>query len=223
MPGKQHKPPTPRGILFDLDGTLVDSLVDIANACNHCLELLGIAPRPINDYRHLVGEGIPRLCQRAIGDSHPRLLGRLEELMRARYRAFPQVETRPYPGIEALVAALRDRHIPLGVLSNKPHELTAPMTASFWGDGVFAFVQGYDGENRRKPDPHHLLRFAELIGCRAKEVWLVGDTGVDIETAANAAANGIAVTWGFRPREELVDAGAKWLIDTPADLLALLS
>ncbi|MGE3182057.1 MAG: HAD family hydrolase [Phycisphaerae bacterium] len=217
------KPPPPRAILFDLDGTIVDSLLDIANACNHCLELLGLPPRPIDDFRHLVGEGIPKLCQRAIGSTHPHLLGRLEELMRARYRAVPLVHTAPYAGIEAVVESLVARGMPLGVLSNKPHELTVKVTAAFWTAQSFPWVQGYDGEAYRKPDPYHLLRYANEQGIAPAEIWLVGDTPTDIETARRAGANCIAVTWGFRPRGELEESGATWLIDRPHELLEFLS
>lgn len=214
--------PPASAVLFDLDGTLVDSLRDIASACNFGLELLGLPPRPIPDYRHLVGEGVPALCKRAIGADHPEFVERLAELTRARYRVDPLVHTRPYAGMCELVDSLRTLGLPLGVLSNKPHELTVPVVREFWQDGVFDFVQGYDCEAHRKPSPHHVKRFCARIGVAADRVWLVGDTPTDLQTARAAGAACVCVTWGFRPVEELRAAGAEWLVRSPEELSVLV-
>lgn len=250
-------PPAPAAILFDLDGTLIDSLQDIAEANNHCLELLGLQTRPMDEYRHLVGEGLPRLAQRCIGQTQPWLVDRLAELTRARYRARPLLHTRPYagmmqlikklsggvsPGTDAGSRARADRkstlsdsanrmfalsnqksRLPLGVLSNKPHELTVPIVNAFWPAGTFAFLQGYDVEEHRKPSPHHVQRFCEAVRQPAAKVWLIGDTPTDLETARRAGATCVCVTWGFRPREELVDNGGQWLVDDADQLLQLIS
>jgi phosphoglycolate phosphatase len=172
----------------------------------------------MDDFRHLVGEGIPKLAERALGATHPWLVARLAELTRARYRVQPCVHTRPYAGIVELVAALRERGIPMGVVSNKSHELTVPIVRRFWPGGEFRFVQGYDYEERRKPSPFHLLRFCEAVGQPPERVWLVGDTPTDIETARRAGATCIAVTWGFRPLEELLAAGARHVVNSPQEI-----
>ena len=174
----------------------------------------------MDDFRHLVGEGIPKLAERAIGATHPWLVERLAGLTLARYRAFPCRFTRPYAGIPEIVNALQAR-LPLGVLSNKPHELTVPIVDGFWPRETFRFVQGYDLEERRKPDPYHVLRFCETVGVPPAATWLIGDTPTDVETARRAGATCIAVTWGFRPRSELTAAGAQWLINQPDELLEL--
>ena len=121
--------------IFDLDGTLVDSLRDIAEALNECLGLLGLPTHPIDRYRHMVGEGIPKLCERAVGASHPHLVNRLIELARPRYRTRPLRHSRPYPGVVELVERLRQVGLRLSVLSNKPHDMTVSMIEALWPDG----------------------------------------------------------------------------------------
>jgi len=217
--GAQLKPlPTPRACIFDLDGTLVDSLEDIAQSINHCLTLLGLPTRPVSEYRYLVGEGVPRLCQKAIGESAPHLVPRLTELGRAVYRTRILDCTRPYPGVPELITRLRARGIPLAVLSNKPHELTCRIIRRFWPDDAFACVQGYTIESERKPSPHHALRIATQLGVSPADLWIIGDTSTDVATATASGAVPIGVTWGFRPREELAAAGARLIVDRPEEL-----
>lgn len=218
-------PPTvksPTLCIFDLDGTLVDSLQDIAEALNECLELLGLAPRPIADYRHMVGEGIPKLCQRAVGAAHPHLVNRLAELARARYRVRQLRHTRPFAGVPELLDRLGLHGVRLAVLSNKPHEMTRTIVHAFWPENTFACVQGYVEEEFRKPDPHYLRRISEEVGASAAETCLIGDTPTDIETARRGGVRGVGVTWGFRLREDLAEAGADCVIDEPAELLTAL-
>ncbi len=208
----------PRALIFDLDGTLVNSLRDIAEALNECLELLGLEPHPLDDYRYMVGEGVPTLCQRAIGAHHGHLVGRLTELARARYRARPLRYTRPYPRVEAMVARLRDRGLRLGVLSNKPHEMTTRIVRTFWPDHQFAAIQGYVEEGFRKPSPHYALRLCDTLGIPPAQTWIVGDTPTDVETARRAGMPSLGVTWGFRTRADLEAAGADRIIDSPDEL-----
>jgi phosphoglycolate phosphatase len=208
----------PHACIFDLDGTLVDSLRDVGEALNDCLELLGLPPRPLNDYRYMVGEGIPTLCQRAIGDTHPHLVARLAELARARYRAQPIAHTYPYAGVSDLVQRLRDQGVKLAVLSNKPHELTVRVVQAFWRDSQFTRIQGYVREEHRKPDPFHVFETCAALGVRPAETWLIGDTPTDVQAAERSGTTCIAVTWGFRTRADLEAAGAKWIVDTPAEI-----
>lgn len=207
--------------VWDLDGTLVDSLRDIAEAANGALELLGLPTRPVDDYRYLVGEGVPKLCSRLLGDQQPELLGRLIELTRARYRARPLVYTRPYPGVPEAVERLRAGGWKLAVLSNKPHALTLRVVRAFWPDD-FDAIQGYTAEALRKPDPTQLLRLCERLCVPAEQAVLVGDTPTDIETGRRAGLRAIGITWGFRTREDLTAAGAGEIVDTPAELLGRL-
>lgn len=219
MPTRTLAPP--QLIIFDLDGTLVDSLRDIADALNHCLELLGLSPRPADEFRYMVGEGVPVLCERAVGPTRPHLVGRLTELARAFYRARPLRHTRPYPGIPDLVAALVARQLPLAVLSNKPHDMTVDLVHAFWPDGAFRVVRGYTLESLRKPDPTQALEICRQLGAAPQATWLVGDTPTDIQTARRAGMRAVAAAWGFRPADDLADADR--VIHRPRQLVELLA
>ncbi len=204
--------------MLDLDGTLVDSLGDIAAALNHCLELLGLETFPIQSYRYMVGEGVPKLCERALGQTHPHLVGRLAELVRPYYRTRVVDQTRPYPGVVELVERLRSAGVRLAVLSNKPHELTVRVVRTFWPNSTFDVIQGYLEEQHRKPSPYYLERICETLGVRPADTWMVGDTPTDIATAQAAGAVGVGVAWGFRPRADLEAAGADLVVDHPDEL-----
>jgi phosphoglycolate phosphatase len=210
--------PPPRACIFDLDGTLVDSLRDVAESLNDCLELLGLPPHPIPSYRYMAGEGIPTLCQRAVGRTAPHLVARLGELARAVYRTRAVRHTRPYPGVPQLVERARTRGIRLGVLTNKPHELALRVVAAFWPDPCFDAVYGYIEEEHRKPSPHYLRRICAELAVQPADTWVIGDTPTDVETARAAGAIAVGVGWGFRPRADLEAAGAQFVVDRPDEL-----
>jgi phosphoglycolate phosphatase len=204
--------------VFDLDGTLVNSLRDIAESLNECLELLGLPQRPVDDYRFMVGEGLPVLCRKAIGATHPQYVERLIELARARYRTRCLKHTRPYAGLVELTERLRARGAKLAVLSNKPHDMTVSITRHLFGHDLFDAISGYVVELLRKPNPEALWRICDPLHIRAAQTCLIGDTRIDIETARRAGARSIGVTWGFRPRDELAAAGADLIVDEPAEI-----
>jgi phosphoglycolate phosphatase len=208
---------SPKACIFDLDGTLVDSLRDIAEALNDCMGLLGIPPRPVEDYRYMVGEGVPMLCRRVIGNTHPHLVPRLTDLARAFYRVRPLEHTKPYPGVGELAERFRRKGVRLAVLSNKPHELTEKVTRVFWPD-TFELIQGFLNEEHRKPSPHYALQICENLGVSPADTWVIGDTPTDIMTAKRAGATSIGVTWGFRTRADLEAAGADRIVDRPEEI-----
>lgn len=211
--------PVPQACVFDLDGTLVDSLVDVAESLNHCLELLGLPPRSLQECRYMVGEGVPRLCQRAVGASFPHLVDRLADLVRAHYRTRMTRHTRPYSGVPQLIERLRGHGVrALGVLSNKPHEMTVRVVDAFWPRGTFDRVQGFVDERHRKPSPHYLFQMCDAFAVAIRHTWMIGDTPTDVETARVAGAVAIGVTWGFRTRADLAAAGAHRIVDHPDDL-----
>lgn len=213
----QKSLPPPAACIFDLDGTLVDSLQDIAEAANECLELLGIPPRPIADYRYLVGEGVPMLVQRLLGESHPHYVARCTELLRPAYRTRALRHTRPYAGVAELVARMHGRGVPLAVLSNKPHDMTVRIVRTFWPE-AFAAVQGYVDERYRKPSPHHAREICAALGVAPAATWVIGDTPTDVATARALGGVAIGVTWGFRTRADLAAAGADRIVDRPDEL-----
>lgn len=210
--------PEPGACIFDLDGTLVDSLQDIAEAFNECLEILGLPVYPAASYRYMVGEGIPRLCERAIGRTSPHLLPRLADLAMAFYRTRVVRHTRPYAGVPELVARLRARNVRLAVLSNKPHDMTLRVVRAFWPADTFGAIYGYAEEQHRKPSPFYILRICEELGIAPADTWVVGDTPTDIEAARAGGAVPIGVTWGFRTRADLEAAGARHIVSHPGEL-----
>ncbi len=210
------------GIVFDLDGTLADTLPDIAGAVNAGLVALGLPGCSIEQVRAWVGEGLPTLCARALGSRTDARLDRLVQLVTDHYAAHRLERTRPYPGIPQLLASLAADGVPMAVLTNKPHVHTVPIVEALFGAGPFVEVRGYQREERRKPDPGDLLEIAACMGLSPAAVLMVGDSATDMLTARNAGARPVGVTWGYRSREELLAAGAAHLIDRPAELLQLL-
>lgn len=205
-------------MVFDLDGTLINSLGDIANALNARLELLGLPQRSLSELRYMVGEGFPRLCERAIGETAPELVPRLIELARAHYRTRLVEASHPYAGIRELIDYLTETDIPLCVLSNKPHPLTVRVVNILWPEQPFRLVFGHGTRFERKPDPGQLLQICADLGVAPQQTWMVGDTPTDILTAQAAGAIGIGVTWGFRTHSELIAAGAEYIVDHPSEL-----
>ncbi len=210
------------GVVFDLDGTLADTLPDIAGAVDAGLTALGLPGCSIAQVRAWVGEGLPTLCARALGSRTDAPLDRLVQLVTEHYTAHRLDRTRPYPGVVELLASLSGAGIPMAVLTNKPQIHTGPIVEALFGAGLFMEVRGYQREERRKPDPRDLLEIAAGMGLPPAAVLMVGDSSTDIRTARNAGARPVGVTWGYRSRDELLAAGAAQLIDRPDELLSLL-
>jgi phosphoglycolate phosphatase len=214
-----------RAFLFDLDGTLLDSLVDIADAMNDALAEANWPTHPLALYRESVGEGVEALARRvappAVAEGDPRRVA-----LTARYQAIYAGRltraTKPYPGVPELVAALRGRGLPLGVLSNKPDAATRLLVDTFFEAGSFAAVRGQRPGVPRKPDPSAALALAAELGVPPAEVAFVGDTAVDMRTARAAGMVAVGVSWGFRPGE-LREAGAELIVDAPSALASLAS
>jgi phosphoglycolate phosphatase len=220
MTPDQAMPRPPVAILLDLDGTLVDSLEDIADAMNATLREAGMPTHATETYRGFVGHGLAALvrCAMAPGGDHAALLASA----RARYEAHCVDRTRPYPSVPGMLAELRRRDIPLAVLSNKPHSMTQRVVRELLADTSFAVVMGDTPGTPRKPDPTGALGIARTLGVDASHCWLVGDSAVDLETAGAAQMVGIGVTWGFRPLEELRAAEPAALVDSPEALVRLV-
>ncbi len=210
-----------RAVVFDLDGTLVDSLADIRRVMNEALTIEGFSPFCMEDYRRSVGEGVERLVALLLGpEAAPEALTRVAQNFR---RIYPQqllVHTRPYPGIETLLEALSARSVPLAVLSNKPDEETRSIVHQLF-PGHFRAVVGQRSGRPRKPDPSPAFEVAAALDVDPGACFLVGDTPVDVHTALAAGMVPIGVSWGFRPVESLVALGA-FPLRGPMELLYLV-
>jgi len=210
------------GILFDLDGTLIDSLADLAAATNQALWELGLPQHPLPPFRQFVGNGARKLVERALPETHrePEIIDAALERMRATYAAGWANATAPYPGIPELLATLRDRHaLRIGVLSNKPDPFTQKMVAHFFADIPFDPIRGAFPDVPLKPDPSVAEHITGAWDCAASEILYVGDGAPDIRFAKNAGMPSLGVAWGFRGREELEREQADFVIDTVAEFL----
>lgn len=206
--------------LFDLDGTLLNTLEDIADAMNDALRSFSLPPRETGEYRFLVGNGVKVLAERAVGD-HPELAEQVRAAYQRRYETHLRVKTRPYDGMTETLRALSAAGIPLCVLSNKPDADTRKLIAECFPEIPFAHVQGQRSGVPRKPDPAAALAIADIVGVPPERMIYVGDSGVDMVCAGRAGMPAVGVLWGFRSREELAENGAAWLINRPEELLTI--
>jgi phosphoglycolate phosphatase len=209
-----------RGVIFDLDGTLLDSLADIGTAMNDALARHGLPPHPLSAYLQLVGEGIENLARRAAGEAAVDVAA-LVATYRAAYAVRLEQKTRPYAGIPELLDALAHRGLSLAVLSNKREDFTVELVKRQLNRWRFAAVRGERQGVPRKPDPKAALELAAELGLAPVEIAFVGDTAVDMKTAVAAGMLPVGVLWGFRGREELKGAGARHLFTAPAEVLSL--
>jgi phosphoglycolate phosphatase len=211
----------PAGVVFDLDGTLVDSRLDLAAAVNATRERLALAPLPVEAVAAMVGEGARNLLRRALpasldGDAFETALALFLDL----YYDCCLDATRAYPGIEEALAELYALY-PLAVLTNKPERHSRRILEGLGIAGRFGRLIGGDTLPVRKPDPAGLQRIAADWGTAVAQLLLVGDSRIDAETARAAGADLILVSWGFGRAEELVSTGA-CCVGSPADLVATL-
>jgi phosphoglycolate phosphatase len=210
------------GLIFDLDGTLVDSLLGIAASLNHALGSSGLPVHSNEAVRGFVGNGVKILIRRASpADADEALLDTIERDFKAHYDLSWQTGTIIYPGITELLEALQSRGYPLAVLSNKPHPFTVAMVSQLFPSVCFAAVLGQRPGIPHKPDPAGALEISAALGLSPADCWVIGDSTMDIETARNAGMRAVAVTWGFHDRERLLAAGADQLVDEPEELLEL--
>lgn len=212
-----------RAALFDLDGTLLDSLQDLAVAMNHALATQGLPVHPVASHRRFVGEGVRVFVARAV----PQGREDLHEAVLATYKAFYAEHmldhTRPYPGMREVLARLQGEGVKLAVLSNKPDAATRQLVEALLPDVRFGAVYGERTGVPRKPDPTAALGIAAELGVGPGDCAFIGDTAVDMDTARAAGMYGVGVTWGFRDVEELQAHGARALAHSSDELLQALA
>lgn len=211
-----------RAALFDLDGTLLDTLEDLASSMNAALEKNGFPRHPVERYRHFVGAGMRELARRALpsGVSEETVL-RLTDDMRAEYSRRWSDTTRPYPGIADMLDALAGAGIRLSVLSNKADDFTVMLCRRFLGAWNFEVVRGAVESIPRKPDPTAALMIARSMGIDPTQFVCLGDTGTDMAMARAAGMYPAGVLWGFRGADELTAGGARSLLERPEDIFHL--
>jgi phosphoglycolate phosphatase len=210
-----------RGVIFDLDGTLVDTLGDIAAAMNRTLATRGFPTHPLEAYRSFIGEGVHKLAERALPVEHQAERAAVLAAYQADYAQHLLASSTPYPGIPALLDALTAGGIPMTVLSNKPQAPTQTLVRALLGRWKFHAVAGERPGIPRKPDPAAALLLADAMGLSAADVSFVGDTLVDVSCARAAGMRPLGVLWGFRAAE--VAASGVPTVERPEELLPLLT
>jgi phosphoglycolate phosphatase len=214
-----------QAVLFDLDGTLLDTIEDLTDAMNAALHELGFPGHSVTACKTLVGEGIEHFARCALPAGEAENEGRvarLISLMRAEYRRRWSHKTRPYDGIPALLEELSVRGLKLAVLSNKADDFTRLMVAHYFPGTEFAAVVGARAGLARKPDAAPALEVAASLGVPPDKVLFLGDTKTDMATAVGAGMVPVGALWGFRSADELLASGARYLVSRPAELLGLI-
>ncbi|MBR1420778.1 MAG: HAD-IA family hydrolase [Selenomonadaceae bacterium] len=208
-----------RAAIFDLDGTLINSLEDLADSVNDMLNHFGFPTRSLEETRIAVGNGSRLLIKRSLPpDSSDELIDDALKFYKICYESRLTNKTRPYDGILEMLQKLRDKKIPLGICTNKHHEAAVEIVEKLFPQSTFDSILGDQKNLPRKPDPKKVLMIAEKFGVDPAEVAYFGDSSVDMETAINAGFLPIGVTWGFRDESELVNSGANIVLNHPLEL-----
>jgi phosphoglycolate phosphatase len=211
-----------RAVLFDLDGTLLDTIEDLAACMNAAVKAAGLPTTPVGEHKRMVGDGVANYVQRALPEDRrgdKKLIDRVTAEYRGLYHKHWADYTRPYDGVEELLDALTARGVVLAVLSNKPDPFTREMVRYFFPAVPFAAVEGAKDGSPLKPDPGAALVIAREVKIPPAEFAYVGDTNTDMQTARAAGMLAVGALWGFRSREELEAAGAEVLIARPMELV----
>lgn len=211
-------------VIFDLDGTLLNTIADLAHSTNYALNKLGYPTHEIEKYNFMVGNGIDKLFERALPEGEKSK----ENVLRVRKEFVPYYDihnaddSRPYPGIPELLSYLQDAGIQITVASNKYQAATQKLIDHYFPEIHFTAVFGQREGIKVKPDPTVVFDILEVAKVTKEEVLYVGDSGVDMQTAANARVTACGVTWGFRPRAELEEFSPQYIVDTAEEIKRLI-
>ncbi|MCX6560279.1 MAG: HAD family hydrolase [Candidatus Aminicenantes bacterium] len=212
-----------RAAIFDLDGTLLDTIEDLTDSMNAALAAYGFPEKTVGECRLLVGDGLATFIHRALPESRrddPTFTAKLTAAMRAEYSRRCMIKTKPYPGIVAMLEALRARGISLSILSNKPQPATVDVVNRYFPGFPFRFVFGARENVAIKPDPAAALEIAAALSLPPAEILYLGDTNTDMQTAVAAGMFAVGALWGFRTENELLANGAHALVTRPEDVLS---
>lgn len=209
--------------VFDMDGTVLDTLEDLMDATNYALRAFGYPERTLAEIRRAVGNGVYNQIRRSLpADCGEEIVNEVIPVYKEYYTAHMNVKTKPYPGILELMKALRERGVRVGISSNKFDPAVKALCREYF-DGLVDFSEGEAPDTPKKPDPTGTIKIIRAAGATKEETIYCGDSPVDVETARNAGVDGIFVTWGFRTREQLEEAGATRFADTTEELLRLVT
>jgi phosphoglycolate phosphatase len=213
-------------LIFDLDGTLLDTIADMAESSNYALAKCGFPTHEITAYRFFIGNGINKLFERILpeGEKNQENILKLRKYFLEHYEIHNSELTVPYKGITELLLKLQSAGIKIAVASNKYHKATEKLVKHFFPEIQFIAVFGQREGVAVKPDPtivHDILALAKVN--RTEEVLYIGDSGVDMQTARNAGVEACGVTWGFRPRAELLELSPKYIVDKAEEISKIIN
>lgn len=211
-----------KGVIFDLDGTLVDTLADLAGAMNYALAELGQPGHSLDACRLMIGNGVGTLMSRALANDKQHLRDRAVEIMLAYYNEHCTTDSSLYGGITEVVNDLAQMGLRMAVLTNKGQPEADKIINCYFDEGLFECVLGIDNSGMVKPDTKMTMMILDKMKLRADEVLLVGDSEVDVQTAGKAGMCCAGVSWGFRGRDVLVAAGADVVVNRPKEILGLI-
>ena len=212
-----------RGCIFDLDGTIMDSLEDLAACCNQALIDYGYDVHTLEEYRVMAGEGTTLLCERALPPyaDTPELLSEIKQRFDDYYSQ--RIEnTRPFPAINGMLRQLRALRTSMAIICGRNVDIVRPLIRRTFGDGLFDAIIMRRPDMPYKPNPQILLEAADALGCRPDECAYIGDTGTDMSTAVAAEMRGVGVLWGYGGADELLEHGALAIVRTPSELPPLI-
>lgn len=204
--------------IFDLDGTLADTLCDLADATNHGLMQLGCPTHPYESYRHFVGNGVMKLCERALPDDRKADAEKLHEYFREYYGSHYLDKTKLYPRIKEALTLLADNGVKFAVATNKPQDFARTIIKELLPEFEFIKVLGGCDERPKKPDTAIITEIMAEVPDGNNTVFMIGDSNVDIQTAQNAGLFSIGCAWGFRGSEELRASGADFIAESADDI-----
>lgn len=211
-----------KAIIFDLDGTLLDTLHDLTDSVNHVLTNHNMKNRTVDEIRSFIGNGVPTLIARSVpSGTDENTIAECVREMAEYYKDHADIKTKPYDGIDKLLETLKSKGIRTAVVTNKVENAAKILCNNKFGD-IFDCVIGDNGKGRLKPYPDNVFRALDILGFPREEVLYAGDSDVDMITAENAGLRSIGVTWGFRDEAVLRKNGADFIVHYPTEILKIL-